>query len=158
MRYANEIKQFWQMGSKFKFSLDSGDDLFFRLISLWAGLAVDCELKMGAVAIIRQSDSPTNALNWWKFWKIIWPKINKQFPPNQIAYLLFLAVVKLLSSENARQMRYANEIKQFWQMGSKLFHGKFLLVYVWRKIYFHLNTLIWLWGSTPGFISILSLI
>jgi hypothetical protein len=27
----------------------------------------------GAVVIIRQSDSPTNALNWWKFWKIIWP-------------------------------------------------------------------------------------
>ena len=30
---------------------------------------------VGAVAIIRQSDSPTNALNWWKFWKIIWPKM-----------------------------------------------------------------------------------
>ena len=67
-----------------------------------------------------------------QFFKLI---KHKQFPPNQIAYLLFLAVVKLLSSENARQIRYANEIKQFWQMGSKLFHGKFLLVYVWRKIY-----------------------
>ena len=28
----------------------------------------DCN---GAVAIIRQSDSPTNVLNWWMFWKII---------------------------------------------------------------------------------------
>jgi hypothetical protein len=32
-------------------------------------------------------------------------------------------VVKLLSSENVRQIRYSDEIKQFWQVGSKLFHG-----------------------------------
>jgi hypothetical protein len=32
-------------------------------------------------------------------------------------------VVKLLTSENVRQIRYSDEIKQFWQVGSKLFHG-----------------------------------
>lgn len=36
---------------------------------------------------------------------------------------MFLDVVKLLSSENVRQIRYSDEIKQFWQVGSKLFHG-----------------------------------
>lgn len=49
---------------------------------------------------------------------------HKEFPSNQIAYLLFLDVVKLLGSDNTSQMRYTKEIKQFWQIGSLLFYGK----------------------------------
>lgn len=51
---------------------------------------------------------------------------NDKFPPNQIAYLLFLDVIRLLASNDIRQMRYSDEIKLFWRIGSKLFHGRFL--------------------------------
>ena len=38
---------------------------------------------------------------------------NDKFPPNQIAYLLFLDVIRLLASNDIRQMRYSDEIKLF---------------------------------------------
>ena len=51
---------------------------------------------------------------------------EKKFNPKQISYLLFLDVVKLLSTGNQRQKRYSEGVNQFWRIGMKLFHGKFL--------------------------------
>lgn len=51
---------------------------------------------------------------------------NKQFPLDNIAFLLFMDVCMFLSMENSSSMRYSNKVKQFWRIGFKLFHGKWL--------------------------------
>lgn len=43
-----------------------------------------------------------------------------------IVYLLFLDLVEWFSLENGHQMRYTQEVKQFWKVGGKLFKGNFL--------------------------------
>ena len=55
-------------------------------------------------------------------------KLLKQdkFPTNNISFLLFLDVVKWFSVENTCQMRYTTITRNFWQVGFRLFHGKFL--------------------------------
>lgn len=58
-------------------------------------------------------------------------KFNKllagnKIPMTNIAYLLFIDVVEWFSNENTHQMRYSDEVKQFWRIGLKLFKGKFL--------------------------------
>jgi hypothetical protein len=58
---------------------------------------------------------------------------NDKFPPNQIAYLLFVDVIRLLASNDIRHMRYSDEIKLFWRIGSKLFHGRFLRIMSGQK-------------------------
>lgn len=45
---------------------------------------------------------------------------------DNIAYLLFLEVVKWYGSQNTVTMRYDETISRFWRVGYKLFHGKFL--------------------------------
>lgn len=42
-----------------------------------------------------------------------------------IAYILFLDLVAWFSLENGHQMRYTEEVKQFWKVGGKLFKRKF---------------------------------
>ena len=48
------------------------------------------------------------------------------FPSSNIAYLLFLDVVKWYSLGDSKLMRYSDEVKHFWRLGQKLFHGKFI--------------------------------
>lgn len=51
----------------------------------------------------------------------------KKFPLNNIAYLLFLDVVRWFALEHSTsQMRYSDEVKLFWRTGLRLFHGRFL--------------------------------
>ncbi len=50
-----------------------------------------------------------------------------EFPMRNIAYLLFLDVVRWQSLEKSSSfMRYNDEVRLFWQTGLRLFHGKFL--------------------------------
>ena len=61
----------------------------------------------------------------------IWKKFNdmvckNEFPMTNIAYLLFLDVVKWFSHDNSVCMRYDDQVTKFWRIGYKLFHGKFL--------------------------------
>ena len=52
---------------------------------------------------------------------------DKKFPVTNIAFLLFLDVVRWLSLEKSTTfMRYSNDVKLFWQTGLRLFHGRFL--------------------------------
>ena len=50
-----------------------------------------------------------------------------RLPTNNICYLLFLDIIEGFSSENTPQMRYRfPETVKFWQIGNRLFHGKFI--------------------------------
>ena len=60
---------------------------------------------------------------WVKLNKML---ANKEFPLNNIAFLLFMDVCKFMSLENSCSMRYSDKVKQFWRIGFKLFHGKWL--------------------------------
>jgi hypothetical protein len=60
---------------------------------------------------------------WKKFNNMI---SNNEFPMDNIAYLLFLDIVKWYGSQNAVTMRYDETVTKFWRVGYKLFHGKFL--------------------------------
>jgi hypothetical protein len=60
--------------------------------------------------------------NWISFNQML---ARREFPLNSIAFLLFI-VCKFLSKENSSAMRYSNKVKQFWRIGYKLFHGKWL--------------------------------
>ena len=52
---------------------------------------------------------------------------DKKFPVTNIAFLLFLDVVRWLSLDKSTTfMRYSDEVKLFWQTGLRLFHGRFL--------------------------------
>jgi hypothetical protein len=51
---------------------------------------------------------------------------RREFPLNNIAFLLFMDVCTFLSKENSSAMRYSDKVKQFWRIGYKLFHGKWL--------------------------------
>ncbi|KAK3086499.1 hypothetical protein FSP39_019282 [Pinctada imbricata] len=48
------------------------------------------------------------------------------FPMTNICYLLFLDLVEWFSCPTTTLMRYRSETLKFWQIGYKLFHGKFL--------------------------------
>ena len=49
------------------------------------------------------------------------------FPMDNIAFLLFLDVVKWHNSETTTLMRYeCPAVNKFWQIGYKIFHGKWL--------------------------------
>ena len=45
---------------------------------------------------------------------------------DNICYLLMLYLVEGFSSGNTQQMRYREQTTKFWQIGFRLFHGKFL--------------------------------
>jgi hypothetical protein len=52
---------------------------------------------------------------------------EKKFPMDNIAFLLFLDVVRWFSLDNYTSfMRYNDEIKLFWRTGLRLFGGRFL--------------------------------
>ena len=52
---------------------------------------------------------------------------TNRFPLDNICYLLFLDVVQWFSSSQTSQMRYfQEETLNFWKVGYRLFHGKFL--------------------------------
>ena len=52
---------------------------------------------------------------------------DKKFPVSNIAFLLFLDVVRWLSLDRSTTfMRYSSDVKLFWQTGLRLFHGRFL--------------------------------
>ncbi len=48
------------------------------------------------------------------------------FPLHNICYLLFLDIVEWFSCDSTTHMRYGHETVKFWQIGYRLFHGKFL--------------------------------
>jgi hypothetical protein len=52
---------------------------------------------------------------------------NDLFPMNNIAFQLFLDVVRFLSLKTSSEMRYSPDVKLFWKTGLQLFHGKFLM-------------------------------
>ena len=61
----------------------------------------------------------------------IWKKFNfllasHKFPLDNIAFLLFLDVVKLFDCDTSVTMRYDPGVKKFWRIGYKIFHGKWL--------------------------------
>lgn len=61
----------------------------------------------------------------------VWKKFHEMvaagsFPMKNIAYLLFLDVVRWYSSESTTTMRYDDVVSRFWRTGYKLFHGRFL--------------------------------
>lgn len=60
---------------------------------------------------------------WKKFHEMVAAGI---FPMKNIAYLLFLDVVRWYSSETTTTMRYDDVVSRFWRTGYKLFHGRFL--------------------------------
>ena len=47
------------------------------------------------------------------------------FPLHNICYLLFLDIVEWFSCDSTTHMRYGHETVKFWQIGYRLFHGKF---------------------------------
>ena len=51
---------------------------------------------------------------------------SNEFPLKNIVHLLFLDVCRWYKCGNTVSMRYSPEIKHFWLLGYKLFHGKFL--------------------------------
>ena len=48
------------------------------------------------------------------------------FPFENIAFLLFMDVCRVLSCKNTSRIRYSNKVKHFWRIGYRLFHGKWL--------------------------------
>ncbi|MEW8542406.1 MAG: YqaJ viral recombinase family protein, partial [Candidatus Thiodiazotropha sp.] len=61
----------------------------------------------------------------------IWKKFNfllasHKFPLDNIAFLLFLDVVRWFDCDTSVTMRYEPVVKKFWRIGYKLFHGKWL--------------------------------
>ena len=48
------------------------------------------------------------------------------FPLHNRCYLLFLDIVEWFSCDSTTHMRYGHETVKFWQIGYRLFHGKFL--------------------------------
>ena len=48
------------------------------------------------------------------------------FSLHNICYLLFLDIVGWFSCDSTTHMRYGHETVKFWQIGYRLFHGKFL--------------------------------
>ena len=52
---------------------------------------------------------------------------NATFPLGNIAFLLFLDIITWFSESNSSKMKYLYpETVQFWRIGQKLFHGRFL--------------------------------
>lgn len=51
---------------------------------------------------------------------------EEKFPFDNLSFLLFMDVVRFLSLGNSSGMRYDDKIKQFWKIGYRLFHGKWL--------------------------------
>lgn len=51
---------------------------------------------------------------------------EKKMPMNNICFLLFNDLINWYSSTNTSQMRYQKETMKFWQLGYRLFHGKFI--------------------------------
>ena len=51
---------------------------------------------------------------------------SNEFPLKNIVHLLFLDICRWYKCGNTVSMRYSPEIKHFWLLGYKLFHGKFL--------------------------------
>lgn len=60
---------------------------------------------------------------WVNFMRLV---SKGEFPLDNIAYQLFLDVVKFYSSSNIHSMRYTKDVKDFWALGYKLFRGKFI--------------------------------
>ena len=60
---------------------------------------------------------------WMNFFDLIDKGV---FPPNTIAYQLWLDVVQYMSCDNIHTMRYKSDIVSFWSCGYKLFKGKFV--------------------------------
>ena len=48
------------------------------------------------------------------------------FPLENIAFKLFLDIVRWFSVDNSSLMRYNKSTKDFWRLGYRLFHGRFL--------------------------------
>jgi len=62
-----------------------------------------------------------------ELWKTFYTMLsNGTFPVDNIAFLLFLDVVKWYGKSNTLAMRYDETVCKFWRVGYKLFHGKFL--------------------------------
>ncbi|XP_060589874.1 uncharacterized protein LOC132745056 [Ruditapes philippinarum] len=51
---------------------------------------------------------------------------DRKLPLTNIAFLLFSDVVNWFTLESSKKMRYSNDVKLFWNIGLKLFKGKFL--------------------------------
>ena len=51
---------------------------------------------------------------------------NKQFPLDNISFLLWIEVVKWFSCVSTTQMRYTDETKLFWKLGWRLFGKRFV--------------------------------
>ena len=73
--------------------------------------------------VIERLKTPGQYNIWKKFNQMV---VQDDFPMDNIAYMLFLDVVKWYASENTVTMRYDDTVSKFWRVGYKLFYGKFL--------------------------------
>ena len=51
---------------------------------------------------------------------------SNNFPLDNIAYLLWVEVLKWYTMENTSSMRYSDQTKKFWKLGWRVFGGKFI--------------------------------
>jgi hypothetical protein len=79
---------------------------------------------MNSVAVVETLKRKGKIETWIKFNKLL---STDSFPLENIAYLLFLDVVKWFDSGNTTSMRYEDPVvNKFWRIGYKMFHGKWL--------------------------------
>ena len=60
---------------------------------------------------------------WMEFNKLV---SDGKFPFQNIAFQLFMDVCRFYACDNTCEMTYSDNVKKFWRIGYKLFHGKFL--------------------------------
>lgn len=51
---------------------------------------------------------------------------SNKFPLDNIAYLLWIEVLKWYTMANTSSMRYSDQTKKFWKLGWRVFGGKFI--------------------------------
>lgn len=51
---------------------------------------------------------------------------SNNFPLDNIAYLLWVEVLRWYTTENTSSMRYSDQTKKFWKLGLRIFGGKFI--------------------------------
>ena len=74
-------------------------------------------------SVYNELQSREHHLLWVQFLRMV---SKGEFPMDNIAYQLFLDVIKFHANKNIHSMRYTTEVKEFWALGYKLFRGKFI--------------------------------
>ena len=98
------------------------DDLADKLKKL----SVYDEISMLLPKVIESLEESGHLDSYLKYNELL---ASGRLPFDNICYLLFLDVVEWFSTENTSKMRYKfPQTVQFWNIGSRLFHRKFLQI------------------------------